>query len=289
MRKFFFILILSGLFYNHKLHANDLLQYTTDSTAKNSPILQFIANSIKPFLEARIDAIILKTGFNAYLKKIIEPTSHLKIEILKEGIGDQQLICGQMAEIDLALISRNGKHLSDQEKILLTVGLSGVNHDLDLGIIDMKIGEERLISMISPSSKTHQSSNKNEVNQFQVKLRQIINNQHNQELQQFKSNNFKYYDILTNLAPKISCGDWIKINLKVLNAQGETLLDNNKSSSYILGTGSMPIILENGLIGMAANDIRLIFANPNDLKLLKDLKINDDKGVILEVTPELID
>ena len=268
------------------------------NTESGSPIINFITKRVQPFVEARMDAILLKLGFNDMLQKFGDPNLEKMFKYTISNDGDGRVLkCGQMARMNIELFDNNMISVNDDLKnndASIVIGLSKLGKAIDVGTIGMKESEVRLIQW--PKVGHHSISinaPKKEYSYFNVKLNHIEQSARDIEIENFDIEKMRHYDIIKNINELITCGSIVKPRLKLLDAKGALLFDSNSDSakdtySYFIGSGRMPIILENGLIGMHKGDQRIFLVNSSELALLKSIfpnyNIKNNIDLILDVS-----
>ncbi len=251
---------------------------------KSNLILDFLAERIAGFISKRIDNIILKNGFNDHIERILNLESSIKYEITQEGNSERSIKCGQMGNFDLIFEDIDGliKNDPDENKnTTITVGASGLKKFFELGVLNMKEGEERRIQIdkiyVSKSQKFQSEIKKEKLKRdkkfLRVKLNYISDNKKNIEISDFyenieknKDNHINSYHIRKSLSQEIHCGAVLKFDIKILNVNGLILYDmtNNEKKLFQIGN-SNSIFLDFHFNKMHYGDKKIVFINLDDL------------------------
>jgi hypothetical protein len=267
-----------------------------------SPILHFIITKVRPFIEVRIDSMLVKAGFESYLREKTDLLSQLKINNLSESDvkNVRKAVCGNSAEISFTISDEYGNSIDreyDNKKIWVNIGQNALPRGLELGITGMKINEIREIN--SPSnlntgptslSKKLFLLGKNSV--FKVTLHDIKDSEAFDEIK----DNLRFYDVSSSISRAIECIDVISFGVKVLNASGDILYRQSKGKKVYLtvGSGAMPYI-EQVILNAKNDGKRIAFVKT---KFLEDFKknpyliglekvFNENESVILELSPHI--
>ncbi len=268
----------------------------------SSPILSFITKTVRPFLEARIDNMLIRMGIQNKLRETVDISSKLKIHIITDGSQDSKRItCGSNVEISLKVDDEYGNSIRtdyDNQKFLLTIGRSNFTRGLELGLIGAKIEEEREIIApfdlnIGISSFAEKLSKSTKKATFKVKVHDITEDEELNNIQ----NSLRYYDGMASLSRQISCGDFVKTNLKLLNAKGDILYEKPKNQILYLMLGSNTSkYLEQILLGVHSGGTRIALSGTENLETLKRVPalkgiekiLNEYRGVVIELSPTLV-
>ena len=265
----------------------------------SSPILRFVTKTIRPFLEARIDNILMRMGVITKLTEAIDISSKLKIHIIKDGAEDSKAItCGNNVEISLKIEDEYGNNIHtdyENQRLWLTVGQKNFTMGLELGLIGAKIGEEREVIAPFPlnignSLFAQQLLKATKQAAFKVKIHDISEDEELEKIQK----NLRYYDGMASLSRQLSCGDIVKTDLRLLNAKGEILFEKPKDQIIYLILGSnVSKYLEQILLGVHSGGTRIALSSTENLETLKRIPalkgiekiLNEYSGVVIELSP----
>lgn len=267
----------------------------------SSPILRFITKTVRPFLETRIDNMLMKMGIQNEIKKNLDLSSRLKIHTLKEGVKDSKTVtCGRNVEISLDVEDEYGNKVRtdyDNQRFWLVVGHNNFTRGVELGLIGSKIGESREViappemNLGTSSFAQHLMHNVKQAT-FRITVHDMAEDEEMDKIQE----NLLYYDTVSSFARKLSCGDFVNLDLKLLNAKGEILYEKPKDRDLLLILGSnMSKYLEQILIGSYIGGKRVALSNTENLETLKRIPalfgaekiINEYSGLVLELSPKL--
>jgi FKBP-type peptidyl-prolyl cis-trans isomerase 2 len=280
---------------------DDINVKTIEIDSISSPILKFITKTIRPFLENRIDNILIRMGITRQIKDSLNLSSKLKIHTLYDGFKESNSItCGNNVEISLKVDDEYGNNLQtdyDNQRFLISVGQNNLTRGLELGLIGAKIGEEReIVAPLELNLGTSLFSQKlikaTKKATFKAKVHDIIEDEELKKIQE----NLHYYDVISSLSRQLSCGDFVKINLKLLNSKGEILYEKPKDQILYLILGSnMSKYLEQVLLGMRFGGTRIALSNTENLQTLKKIPalngiekiLNEYSGVVIELSATL--
>ena len=276
---------------------NDIKEIEVESAS--SPVLRIVTKIIRPFFEARIDHFLARMGVVTKLKETLDISSKLKIHIIKDGAKDSKsAVCGNSIEIGLVAEDEYGGVINtdhDGQKFWLTPGRNNFTRGLELGLIGAKIGEEREIIApfdmnIGSSPFAIQISKATKKATFKVKVHDILEDE---ELDNTLKS-LRYYDGATSLSRQLSCGDFVKTDLRLLNAKGEILYEKSKDQMLFLVLGSnMSRYLEQILLGVRSGGTRIALSNTENLESLKRIPalegiakvLTEYSGVVIELSP----
>ena len=265
----------------------------------SSPVLRIVTKVIRPFFESRIDHFLVRMGVVNKLKETLDISSKLKIHVIKDGAKDSKsAVCGNSVEIGLIVEDEYGGVIStdnEGQKFWLTLGRNNFTRGLELGLIGAKIGEEREIIApfdmnIGSSPFSLQVSKATKKATFKIKVHDILEDE---ELDSTLKN-LRYYDGATSLSRQLSCGDFVKTELRLLNAKGEILYEKQKEQILYLVLGSnMSRYLEQILLGVHSGGTRIALSNTENLESLKRIPalegiakvLTEYSGVVIELSP----
>jgi hypothetical protein len=267
-----------------------------------SPILKFILHKVRPFIEVRIDSMLVKAGFDSHLRHTISQEEQLKINVVENSSNNsgQKATCGQVAEASFVIEDEFGAVLDDSykdRKTWLTIGGNQYPKGLELGMIGMRIGETREITSQNTLNAGHTElslklffSGKPSV--FRVTLHDLKENEMHDEIR----DNLRFFDVIGSISRQLSCVDFVQLNFRILDASGKILYTNpqNKPVKFIIGSG-FNTYLEQILIGAKNFGKRIAFVDTKYLQELKNIPylngirnvIDENKAVVLELSPSL--
>ncbi|WP_339048582.1 FKBP-type peptidyl-prolyl cis-trans isomerase [Candidatus Mesenet endosymbiont of Phosphuga atrata] len=253
----------------------------------NDGIIQTIAFSLlKPILEARIDYYIEKHGLLDYLKKI-KKQKELKDLVtfydISYGNGKKAL-CGSKVSLQVYKLLNYDNIINKEQYLQKFMNLNinptfereiGEEKELDLGIIGMKEGGERVILINHTVDNTEISDKKS----YYVKLLSVKT-----ESPSSVDNLMIFDDANYTSGVPVMCGDEVEVNYSVHKHNGELFTDN-QFARFKVGDGKVPLAIELGVLKMQEGGKRTIISPPDLLTTTDDMVIDnikpDEKNVAI--------
>lgn len=277
-------------------------------SGQESIILNFLAQTIKPFILRRIDYLILQQGFNAHLNKSLQTNQSIRFDIIKHSYDEALVLhCGQFAQFNISMFDEYDNLINDdfaEKSFFATVGLSNLGKYFNRGVVGMQIDEIRKIYIdkidridnIQEQIKNQRSFSSAKSSYFLVNLQNILSQENNRLIdgfyQDMENQLIKTYHIVKNLSPQINCGSLVDLQFKLISPQGKVLYDSNNQKNiniFLIGSNFMPAIIEHSLIGMHHMDQKIILSPTkyltNDLRLREFCENYD--AVIIELNPKI--
>jgi FKBP-type peptidyl-prolyl cis-trans isomerase 2 len=286
--------------------------------ASNS-FFNFLSKKFAKIIANRIDKLILENGFNEHLQRSFNLKSNIDYKIIENGSGFRYIKCGQIGQFNIILQNSENEIKNDdykEDSLNINLGTSKLSSSFDIGALNMKEGERRIINIkkIEPNLKNLKQkmkhellSEKNEIKTtLNIKLLNIIDSKKNKEIDDFydqRINIIKSYNILRNMSPEIHCGSFVWIKFKILNESGSVIYDsdnlknnlqyNENILSFHVGSGKMPVVFEWAVDGMHYGDQKILFIKNSDIKDISNIVddkileniIKNKENIILELNP----
>ncbi|QIT36337.1 FKBP-type peptidyl-prolyl cis-trans isomerase [Wolbachia endosymbiont of Brugia pahangi] len=224
---------------------------------------------VKPILESALDRYIEKHGLIEYLKEIIQQKvekGSINFYEIIEGSGSRAF-CGQEVVLQMYKISDNlatplplPKQTSD---VTLVIGQDN-QREVGLGVIGMKEGGERVVTI-------NNIANKNEVNfnSYYIKLIEV------KDKYPDSVNSMMIFNELINKTGKqVKCGDRVSVKYSLMGHDGEYII-KNQTVQFKVGNKKVPLAMELGVIGMKEGNNRTIISPPELLNVTDDMLIEN--------------
>lgn len=243
---------------------------------------------VKPILESALDRYIEKHGLTEYLQEITQQKEKDSINFyeITEGNGSKAL-CGQKVLLQMYKIQNNNLAtslplLNQVSDVTLEIGQDNLK-EMSLGIMGMKEGGERVITINNPAN-----NNKMNFNSYYVKLIEIKNRYPE------SVNDLMIFNDLANKSGKqVKCGDEISVKYSVSESNGKYIV-KNQTVQFKVGDKKVPLAIELGVVGMRAGNNRTIISPPDLLNitedmLIKDIGFNEENISIINLSLEPLD
>ncbi|WP_341808771.1 FKBP-type peptidyl-prolyl cis-trans isomerase [Wolbachia endosymbiont (group E) of Neria commutata] len=243
---------------------------------------------VKPILESALDRYIEKHGLTEYLQGIAQQKEKDSINFyeITEGSGSKAL-CGQEVLLQMYKIQNNNLAtslplLNQVSDVTLEIGQDNLK-EMSLGVMGMKEGGERVITINNPAN-----NNKMNFNSYYVKLIEIKNRYPE------SVNDLMIFNDLANKSGKqVKCGDEISVKYSVSESNGEYIV-KNQTVQFKVGNKKVPLAIELGVVGMRAGNNRTIISPPDLLNitedmLIKDIGFNEENISIINLSLEPLD
>lgn len=185
---------------------------------------------------------------------------YLRTEDVKTGSG-AAAVCGQDAQVTYAFMDMNKKILKTVSK-KITLGRGDAPHGVELGVIGMKPGGERLVTMApswfvttDPSVLPPDKSKKD----FLIAKLQLAG------LSEIPATAFplNYVDVGTGNGRSSLCGDKTVIGMTLWKTDGSTLFStDDKPLVFVRGMSQLPYGIEAGIEGMIEGGKRILIIPP---------------------------
>ncbi|QKX02021.1 FKBP-type peptidyl-prolyl cis-trans isomerase [Wolbachia endosymbiont of Dirofilaria (Dirofilaria) immitis] len=222
---------------------------------------------VKPIFESALDHYIKKHGLAEYLEEITQQKREKNMTSfyeIKEGNGSKAL-CGQEILLQVYKIPNNLTMplLNQVFNVSFRIGQNNWK-ELGLGIIGMKEGGERVVTVNS-------ITNDNQMNfsSYYVKLLKV------KDRYPDPVNNMMIFDDLINKTGKqVKCGDKISIKYSIMRHDGEYII-KNQTIQFKVGDKKVPLAIELGAIGMRTNNKRTIISPPELLNVTDSMSVED--------------
>jgi hypothetical protein len=218
---------------------------------KNSGALTKISfGLIRPFLEARIDHLLMQNGFISNLESEIYANKSFNVEIIRNGNGTVSLHCGQNARVKM-----------QGQEITLETSKGEITEALAPGMMGMKKNEIRKITAKSKKIRKHDKNSES----FVVGL-----------LDFWPEYPPEAEDLLIfsqgrNLNNAASCGNNVLVSYKIRKVNGSIIYQSPKPIKFQIGSRQVPLALELGIIDAQAEISRTIIAQPALLKITEEM------------------
>ncbi|APR98138.1 FKBP-type peptidyl-prolyl cis-trans isomerase [Wolbachia endosymbiont of Folsomia candida] len=238
--------------------------------ATHDGIIQTIAYYlVKPMLESALDRYIHKHGLTEYLQAIIQQKEESAINFyeISEGNGSKAF-CGQEVLLQMYKIQNNNLAttlplLNQVSDVTLEIGQDKLK-EMSLGVIGMKEGGERVVTINNPGS-----NNKTNFNSYYVKLIEV------KDQYPDSANDLMIFNDLVNKSGKqVTCGDEISVKYSVSESNGKYII-KNQTAQFKVGNKKVPLAIELGVIGMKTGNNRTIISPPDLLNITDDMSIKD--------------
>lgn len=243
---------------------------------------------VKPILESALDRYIEKHGLTEYLQGIAQQKEENSMNFyeITEGNGGKAL-CGQKVLLQMYKIQNNNLAtslplLNQVSDVILEIGQDNLK-EMSLGIMGMKEGGERVITINNPTN-----NNKMNFNSYYVKLIEIKNRYPD------SANDLMIFNDLANKSGKqVKCGDEISVKYSVSESNGKYIV-KNQTVQFKVGNKKVPLAIELGVVGMRAGNNRTIISPPDLLNitedmLIKDISFNEENISIINLSLEPLD
>lgn len=250
----------------------------------NDGIIQTIAFSLlKPILEARIDYYIEKHGLLDYLQKIKKQKEFkdlVNFYDISYGNGKKAL-CGSKVSLQVYKLLNYDNIVNKEQYLQKFMNLNvnptferkiGEEKELDLGIIGMKEGGERVILIVDNAEISDKKS-------YYVKLLSVKT-----ESPSSVDNLMIFDDANYTSGMPVMCGDEVEVNYSVRKHNGELFTDN-QFARFKVGDGKVPLAIELGVLKMQEGGKRTIISPPDLLTTIDDMVVGnirpDEKNVAI--------
>ncbi|NUY39223.1 peptidylprolyl isomerase [Wolbachia endosymbiont of Litomosoides brasiliensis] len=225
---------------------------------------------VKPILESALDRYIKKHGLTEYLKETIQQKieeNSINFYEITEGSGSKAF-CGQEVVLQMYKISNNlatplplSKQVYD---VTLTIGQDNNQREVSSGVIGMKEGGERVITVNNIANK-----NKMNFNSYYVKLIEV------KDKYPDSANSMMIFNELINKTGKqAKCGDRISVKYSLMRYDGEYMI-KDQTVQFKVGDKKVPLAMDLGVIGMKEGNNRTIISPPELLNVTDDMLIED--------------
>ncbi|MGL9718464.1 MAG: FKBP-type peptidyl-prolyl cis-trans isomerase [Wolbachia sp.] len=238
---------------------------------------------VKPILESAIDRYIEKHGLTKYLEEITQQEKEENLTSfyeIAEGSGSKAL-CGQEVLLQIYKISDNLAAslplLSQVSDVTLKIGQDNWK-EVSLGVIGMKEGGERVITVNSIAN-----DNKINFNPYYVKLIEVKDKSPDSV-----DSMMIFNDSIDKIGKQVKCGDEISVRYSVMGHNGEYII-KNQPTQFKVGDRKVPLAIELGVVGMRAGNNRTIISPPEllnvtDGMLIGDIDFNEESVSIINLS-----
>ncbi|WP_168464115.1 FKBP-type peptidyl-prolyl cis-trans isomerase [Wolbachia endosymbiont of Ctenocephalides felis wCfeT] len=213
---------------------------------------------VKPIIESALDRYIEKHGLAEYLQTQQE-AEQINFYEITEGQGSKAF-CGQEVVLQIYKISNKGlaTPFAFSNQVSDTIMKIGQGDLLSLGIIGMKEGGERVVTITNNDFKT-----------YYVKLIEV------KDPYLSSVDNLMIFNDLTNKSGKqITCGDEVSVKYSVREHNGE-YTSKNHTVKFRVGDKKVPLAMELGVVGMKVGNNRTIISPPELLRVTDDTLMED--------------
>lgn len=211
----------------------------------------------KDFLHSVIMRLIEKNfeeqGVITNVQSQIFADHRVQTEIIREGVGNP-VFCGQMVKVDVVGHDEaNGNYMANHDDFELRLGLASLGVDVDYGILDMKTGEIREITVDS-----HRKNNTYH-HKYKVILREIL------DTDDLDINNLISLEQKMGIDQAAMCGDVAHFKFKIRDARNKIVFESDELKTRI-GMKDVPLPVELGLQRAMKGTKRVVIASPDFFK-----------------------
>ncbi|MDG7056518.1 MAG: peptidylprolyl isomerase [Wolbachia endosymbiont of Meromenopon meropis] len=254
------------------------------NTVNDNLLQTIIYHLVRPILESLFDNYIEKHGFKEYLRKTMQQEEKredlMNFYEITEGNGSTAL-CGQTVLFQANKIpdSLSISFLNQVSNIILKIGQDNWKKEIGLGIIGMKEGGERVITV-----KNTKDNNKIDLESYYIKLIEI------KDKYPDSANNMIIFNNLINReGQEVKCGDEVLVKYNIMKYNGEYII-NDQIAKFKVGDKKLPLAIELGVIGMRVSNNRAIISSSELLdvidgsKLIKDIDLEEKNVFIINLS-----
>jgi hypothetical protein len=253
--------------------------------ATHGGIVQTIAYYlVKPIVESALDCYIEKHGLAEYLEGVTQQTEEQSINFyeITEGNGNEAF-CGQEILLQMYKIPSNNLAtpplLNQASDMTLKIGQDNLK-EMSLGVIGMKEGGERVITVNNLTNNNNMN-----FNSYYVKLIEIKD-----QYPSSMNNLMIFNNSVSNSGKQVKCGEKISVSYNIRQHNGEFII-KNRTVQFKIGDRKVPLAIELGVIGMRAGNNRVIISPPDLLNitenmLIKDIDFNKENVSIIDLSIE---
>ncbi|WP_264686200.1 FKBP-type peptidyl-prolyl cis-trans isomerase [Wolbachia endosymbiont (group B) of Polyommatus icarus] len=220
---------------------------------------------VKPILESALDRYIEKHGLAEYLEEIAQQKEEetIKFYEITEGRGSKAF-CGQEVLLQMYKISNNLAALPSQvSDITLRIG----EKEVSLGVIGMKEGGERVVTIAA-------DDNKMSFNSYYIKLIEVKD-----KYPDSVNNLMIFNDLINKTGKRVKCGDEISVQYSIKRHNGEYII-KDQIVQFKVGDKKIPLAIELGVVGMRAGNKRTVLSSPDLLTDVLTKGIDCDIAII---------
>ncbi len=220
---------------------------------------------VKPILESALDRYIEKHGLAEYLEEITQQKEEETINFyeITEGSGSKAF-CGQEVLLQMYKISNNLAALPSQvSDITLRIG----EKEVSLGVIGMKEGGERVVTIAA-------DDNKMSFNSYYIKLIEVKD-----KYPDSVNNLMIFNDLINKTRKQVKCGDEISAQYSIKRYNGEYII-KDQIVQFKVGDKKIPLAIELGVVGMRAGNKRTVLSPPDLLTDVLTKGIDCDIAII---------
>ncbi|WP_395461281.1 FKBP-type peptidyl-prolyl cis-trans isomerase [Wolbachia endosymbiont (group B) of Ablattaria laevigata] len=220
---------------------------------------------VKPILESALDRYIEKHGLAEYLEEITQQKEEETINFyeITEGSGSKAF-CGQEVLLQMYKISNNLAALPSQvSDITLRIG----EKEVSLGVIGMKEGGERVVTIAA-------DDNKMSFNSYYIKLIEVKD-----KYPDSVNNLMIFNDLINKTRKQVKCGDEISAQYSIKRYNGEYIV-KDQTVQFKVGDKKIPLAIELGVVGMRAGNKRTVLSPPDLLTDVLTKGIDCDIAII---------
>ncbi|WP_265022747.1 FKBP-type peptidyl-prolyl cis-trans isomerase [Wolbachia endosymbiont (group B) of Ischnura elegans] len=234
--------------------------------ATHGGLTQMIASYlVRPILESALDRYIEKHGLAEYLEEITQQKEEEMINFyeITEGSGSKAF-CGQEVLLQMYKISNNLAALPSQvSDITLRIG----EKEVSLGVIGMKEGGERVVTIAA-------DDNKMSFNSYYIKLIEVKD-----KYPDSVNNLMIFNDLINKTGKRVKCGDEISVQYSIKRHNGEYII-KDQIVQFKVGDKKIPLAIELGVVGMRAGNKRTVLSPPDLLTDVLTKGIDCDIAII---------
>ncbi|WP_353287412.1 FKBP-type peptidyl-prolyl cis-trans isomerase [Wolbachia endosymbiont (group B) of Gerris lacustris] len=234
--------------------------------ATHGGLTQMIASYlVRPILESALDRYIEKHGLAEYLEEITQQKEEEMINFyeITEGSGSKAF-CGQEVLLQMYKISNNLAALPSQvSDITLRIG----EKEVSLGVIGMKEGGERVVTIAA-------DDNKMSFNSYYIKLIEVKD-----KYPDSVNNLMIFNDLINKTGKRVKCGDEISVQYSIKRHNGEYII-KDQIVQFKVGDKKIPLAIELGVVGMRAGNKRTVLSPPDLLTDVLTKEIDFDIAII---------
>jgi len=212
------------------------------------------------------------------LLPIYSPSVHFDENKIGQG---QPAICGQTAEIDYELIIGDSE-VPEKASKTFNIGNHDLMHGLELGVIGMKVGGERIAKISAELADTVRIPNdaKNKTVLAKINLKNLTPQIPTSPL------DLRFIHGKIGSGKRLKCGDQVSANLTIWKIDGTKIFEStDKPLSFTLGKSQVAYGIESAILGMLQGGTSTLILPP---AYNKSLIIKEDNTDIIPPLPQEI-
>ncbi|WP_263008483.1 FKBP-type peptidyl-prolyl cis-trans isomerase [Anaplasma capra] len=250
--------------------------YTISVIDSDSPAYKIGALILRPIIEARIDRYISEQGLEKYLRDVASAAplrENFRLLDIEEGEG-REVLCGQSVSAMVFHFPMEDEEMADPLQAARKIGgnirpisFKLGSHEigeLNYALTGMRHNGSRVVTVTSGRNSGSYYVQLTSVDDEVPEARSIRN------LMLFDKEDPNYGGGTVAVA---RCGDKVSVTYTVKDVRGEVLVQD-RVVDFTIGSRSVPIVLELGIIGLRSDNRRSIIVPP---ELLSDFDGSVDK------------